>query len=283
MSTLFVNRLTVIDFSLLDPERGLLGESWIADILLEGALDAQGMVLDFARVKRQVKEVIDRYFDHRLLVPGGYGGTRLAVEGSRCRLEFEMTSGEHIGHDSPCDAVAVIDSDRITPGSVSRAIVERLQPALPGNVSRIELSLSVEPIQGAWYQYSHGLRHHDGNCQRIAHGHRSRIAIHRDGARSDALERAWSERWRDIYIGTRGDLAAEREIGGVPYLAFGYRATQGDFRLELPKRCCYLIDTDSTVENLAEHIARSLKREHPASAFRVQAFEGVDKGALGFS
>ena len=283
MSTLFVNRLTVVDFSLLDPERGLLGESWIADILLEGTLDPQGMVLDFARVKRQVKEVIDRHFDHRLLLPGGYPGTKLAVEGDRCRLEFEMSSGERIRHDSPCGAVTVIDADRVTPATVSGAVIERLKPALPGNVSRIELNLSVEPAEGACYQYSHGLRHHDGNCQRIAHGHRSRIVIQRDGARSDALERAWAARWRDIYIGTRGDLAAEREIDGVPYLAFAYSATQGAFELELPKRRCYLIDTDSTVENLAEHIARQLKREHPESGFQVRAFEGVDKGALGFS
>ncbi|HID66548.1 MAG TPA: 6-pyruvoyl tetrahydropterin reductase, partial [Aquificaceae bacterium] len=42
---LFVERLTIVDFSFLHPTRGLLGESWILDVVLEGKLDAQGMIL----------------------------------------------------------------------------------------------------------------------------------------------------------------------------------------------------------------------------------------------
>ncbi len=42
MTTLFVNRLTVIDFSLLHPDLGLLGESLLVDIELDGSLDHQG-------------------------------------------------------------------------------------------------------------------------------------------------------------------------------------------------------------------------------------------------
>ena len=53
--------------------------------------------------------------------------------------------------------------------------------------------------------------------------------------------------------------------------------------LELPASCCYLIDTDSTVENIAQHIADSLKQQNPEQHFRVTAFEGVDKGAIGES
>ena len=124
MSTLFVNRLTAIDVSLLDPDRGLLGESWIADIELEGALDEQGMVLDFAKVKRQVKEVIDRFFDHRLLLPTEYPGTELETENHHCRLRFTLHSGERIEHASPCEAVAPIRCGRITPEALRRAIVE---------------------------------------------------------------------------------------------------------------------------------------------------------------
>jgi len=237
MIRLFVDRLTVIDFSYLHPQRGLLGESWLCDIELSGEPDAQGMILDFGE-------------------------------------------GLQIVHVGPPASTCLVDAAEITPQTLARAIATALLPELPGNVAAIEVTLREEPHGGACYQYSHGLRQHDGNCQRIAHGHRSRIEIWRDGVRDAALERAWAERWRDVYIGTRANLIGTPSLGGVAYCRFGYRGTQGAFALELPADRCRLIDTDSTVENLARHVAERLAIEQPGARYRVRAFEGVDKGAV---
>ncbi len=280
MTILFVNRLTALDAALLHPERGLLGESWLVDIELEGSLDHQGMVLDFGEVKRQVKRIIDQQFDHRLLLPVRYPGCRIEQEGDRCQVVFDLRPGGTIEHRSPVDAVGLIDADVVDSGSLARAITNTIRPQLPDNVQQARIHLHPEQINSAWYQYSHGLKHHAGNCQRIAHGHRSRIHIYRDGERDSRLEREWADRWRDIYLATRVDLQAPLERDGVTYCRFGYTASQGHFELILPESHCCLIDNETTVENLARHIAGTLGREHPGSRFRVQAFEGVDKGAI---
>lgn len=281
MSTLFVHRLTVIDCSYLSPRRGLVGESWQVDLELDGTLDFQGMVLDFGEVKRSIKHHIDDQFDHRLLVPAGHRGLELRESGGVLRLAFETEGGERIEHRSPRDAVRLIPCERLTPDGLSQTVADYLGPLLPDNVDAVRIRLRPETIDGAFYHYSHGLKHHDGNCQRIAHGHRSRIEILRNRQRAADLEQRWAEGWRDVYVGAREDLRGESRRDGVAYWEFGYRAAQGEFALTLPRDRCYLIDAESTVENIAQHIADTLKRDHPRDHFRVYAYEGVDKGAVG--
>jgi 6-pyruvoyl-tetrahydropterin synthase len=277
MPQLFVNRLTVMDFSYLHPERGLLGESWLVDIVLGGALDDQGMVLDFGEVKRSVKQLVDERFDHKLLVPTRYPGLEQSPRRGLLHLDFALQGGGLIQHSSPEGAVCPIDAAEVSPESVADAIVAALRPTLPGNVESLHIRLYPESIDGVFYHYSHGLKHHCGNCQRIAHGHRSRLLIERNGERDPELEADWALHWRDIYIGSREDLMEEAD----GQMLFGYHSQQGRFLLRLPAARCYLVDNDSTVEYLAQHVADTLKAQHPADSFRVWAYEGVNKGAIG--
>ena len=280
MSQLFVKKLTVIDFSYLCPERGLLGESWQVDIFLKGNLDQQGMVLDFSDVKKKVKNLIDEEFDHKLIIPARYAKCTLKPDGKALHCLFEMVNGEQISHIAPDTAYCLLDSERVTTDALASAIQAKLQPVLPQNVEEIRLSIYPEMIDGAYYHYSHGLKQHEGNCQRIAHGHRSKIEIFEDGEPFESLEQFWAEQWRDIYIGTRSDILQESQREGQNYLTFRYQACQGDFEISLPASRCYLIDTDSTVENLAEHIASESARLNPGKKLEIFAYEGIDKGAV---
>jgi 6-pyruvoyl-tetrahydropterin synthase len=281
MTTLFVHRLTVIDCSYLSPARGLVGESWQVDIELDGDLDQQGMVLDFGAVKQSIKRMIDDQFDHKLLVPAEHPSLQLTEYDRGLHLSFTLDDSRQIEHRSPHDAVRLMPGERLTSDRLAQIVSDYISPQTPDNVDAVRARLWPETIEGAFYHYSHGLKHHDGNCQRIAHGHRSRIEILRNGHRSPALEQAWANNFADIYIGTREDLIGRSQRDGIDYYEFGYRSGQGEFGLTLPKSACYLIDTDSTVENIAQHIADELKREHPSDSFRVYAYEGVDKGAIG--
>jgi 6-pyruvoyl-tetrahydropterin synthase len=283
MTILFVNRLTVIDSSFLCAVRGLVGESWQVDVELEGALDYQGMVLDFGDVKPLIKRHIDHEFDHKLLVPADHPALALHETPEGAHLDFRLDDGREIAHRSPADALTLLPTDHISAAGLAQIIADSLRTKLPENVSDLRLRLWTEVIDGAHYHYSHGLKHHAGNCQRIAHGHRSRIEIWRNGLRDRVLEQDWADRWQDVYIGTSEDVIGTSLREGLAYYEFGYTGSQGEFGLTLPQAASYLIDSDSTVENIAQHIAEQLKADFPADEFRVYAYEGVDKGAVGIA
>jgi len=280
MDHLFVDNLTVIDFAYLDAHRGLIGESWIVDVVLGGELDEQGMVFDFGNVKRTIKRVIDERVDHRLLVPTGYAGLTRPAEDDYS-LFWQLADGRHIVHRAPAEAVVWLAAEQVVPSAVAHLLEQELAAVLPANVRSVRIHLREEEIDGPYYHYVHGLKKHLGNCQRIAHGHRSPLRIDRNGHRDRALEQEWAARWQDIYIGSEEDLVRSHvDRDGVRYVTFEYEANQGEFSLTLPEAQVYLLRTDTTVELIASHIADSLKARFPDDHIRVKAYEGVGKGAI---
>ncbi|MCW8196646.1 hypothetical protein F6455_17775 [Proteobacteria bacterium 005FR1] len=276
---LFVDNLTNSDFSYLHPVRGLLGETWLSNIELEGELDEQGMVCDFGIVKSTTRRLLDDAIDHRLLVPARSNNLTVREEGDITHLHWRLADGQAIDHSSPSGCITLIDAEYITPESVARWCEAELRKRLPATVRRIGVSFSVEAIDGPYYQYSHGLKKHAGKCQRIAHGHRSKIQIQRDEQSAPDLEQQWAEALRDIYIGTHADLhPADDTPPG--YYRFAYEAAEGQFSLQLPQRFCHLLDSDTTVEHIARHIAETLKAEKPQNTYKVRAYEGLGKGAV---
>jgi len=272
---LFVEQLTNVDFSYLDLSRGIVGETWWASAILEGALDQQGMVCDFGTVKKVLRNWMDDEIDHRLLVPELAEGLTITQLADRIELHCDTARGP-ITMNAPREAVTLIDTKEITIESVASWCIRQLESHFPDTIDQLSLDFIPEDITGAQYHYSHGLKKHDGNCQRIAHGHRSRIQIWLDGDRNSDEEAHWATCWEDIYIGSQEDLISSDN----DTYQFEYTAQQGEFFLSLAQRHCYLMDTDTTVELIASHLAHQIKARHPKSSVTVRAFEGVNKGAM---
>lgn len=275
MNSLFVHQLTVIDCAYLDAVRGLVGESWIVDVELQGDLDSQSMVLDFGEVKRRLKRDIDAGLDHSLLVPAQAEGLEIDLKDDVAQLRFPTALGA-IEHVSPPAAISVLPMVEIDAAEVAGLLEQQLTEGMPPNVARLRVRLRPESIEGPYYHYVHGLKKHRGACQRIAHGHRSRLEILVDGQRDAALEQEIALAWTDIYLGTRADEAM-RTAHRVRY---AYTAPEGRFELELPARHVDTLDTDSTVERIAEHLVGRVQQARPGRAVEVRAFEGVMKGAI---
>lgn len=297
---LFVRDLTVIDSSYLCERRGMVGESWLVDVEMSGELNEMSMLLDFGRVKKLIKSIIDEEVDHKLLVPAECALIHVAhLEGEESTVDL-LRSGRSIHLRCPTQGFAFIPAPQIDKESVTRYLLAVLAQRLPGNIKDLSLTLRQEQIDGAFYHYSHGLKKHDGNCQRIAHGHRSPIEIHLDGERDGELELNWAERWADIYLGTEEDKVALGELSlselarstlnemtsmqsGEHHLGFKYVAPQGLFQLAMPAGEVEMIDTDTTIELLACYIAREVKKAVGDKFVKVVAYEGVGKGAIAYA
>ena len=164
--------------------------------------------------------------------------------------------------------------------ALERELQQQLQEIMPRNVTGVRLRLRTEGSGGPYYHYTHGLQQHEGQCQRIAHGHRSRIEIEVDEVRSSAHEEQWASRLKDAYVATDRHIVGEFEHNGIAHTRMAYRAAQGEFAMSLPSDHVYVLPNASTVEHIAEHIATTVAREAAAPVL-VRAYEGVGKGALG--
>lgn len=284
---LFVNDLTVMDFSYLCAKRGMVGESWIVDVVLDGALNDESMIEDFSKVKKNLKRLIDNYVDHKLLVPADYADCSIRRDqDDRVEVVFKRENDQVIALFCPDDAYAFIYAQEVTMESVGAYLKEVIATHLPDNVAGIHLHLRAEIITTPYYHYTHGLKKHDGNCQRIAHGHRSKIDIYRNGVRCTQSEVYWAKRWQDIYIASEEDavtlsaLTMQFRAETKGYSCYAYESSQGKFELVMPTSATEVIDTDSTVECLAQYILTEQQQRNPNSEYRVVAYEGVGKGAI---
>ncbi|AQQ01266.1 MULTISPECIES: 6-carboxytetrahydropterin synthase [Pseudoalteromonas] len=282
---LFVNSLTVIDFSYLCNKRGAVGESWIVDLTLHGKLNKESMVLDFGLVKKQIKGIIDECIDHRLAIPTGLNGTVSAFDEHKT-LDCTFGENNHLAMSAPHQAYCMINADEVTVESVTDFLVATILPKLPDNIEKIELSLKPEHSQSFYYHYSHGLKKHDGNCQRIIHGHRSQIGISLDGISMPRLQKEWSLKWQDIYLATSEDQINAPDLkhitAKVDDVCFAYTSAQGYFEMAISESRCDILPVDTTVECIAEHVAGQIKAQYPEKAVKVTAYEGVGKGSISY-
>ena len=288
---LFVNDLTVIDFSYCCEHRGIVGESWIVDVMLDGSLNEMKMVLDFAVVKKQIKAIIDDAVDHKLLIPMNNNCVSVSDSTHNEGHEYVDLQAKRASYflQSPRCAFAKIPTQEITIGSVVEYLTAIILEQLPSNVAGLKLTLRPEAITSDYYHYTHGLKLHDGNCQRIAHGHRSKITLYHNEMRNQDLEHFWCQRWEDIYIASEDDRVSKSECQlsanaqsqlKETHQYFAYRAPQGRFDIAVEAKVLEVVDCDSTVELLADFIARQLKAQQPEGKFTVIAYEGVGKGAI---
>ena len=268
--TLFVENVTVIDYAYLRPDVRIAGDSLILTIELRGELDQHGFIVDFGKLKPLVKRLVDGELDHRLLIPTRDRELHVEEIGGRVIVRYG-----NLTYEAPPFAVARLDAIAITHETIAQRIQQLVAPHLPPNVGswRCHLAQDARAEQQASFAYTHGLRHHDGNCQRLLHGHRGVFVVIWDGIRDPELESALVRRFDGAHF------ASGRDVSGD---AVAYRAAQGDFTALLPAGRIVPMAVEPTIENIAQLAFDDLVRGQGLDARRlmVRAYEGPNKGAM---
>ena len=281
LTTLFVEHLSTIDFSYLDAQRGVVGESLIIDIELSGELNDQGMIYDFGHIKKMIKHKIDETVDHQFVVPSQLSSINIETDTCHHTITGHYGAGLPLFYQAPQKATTILDTPQVDIPSIKQHIETHIHQALPDNVKGLSLSFRPEATTGSYYHYSHGLKHHQGNCQRIVHGHRSKLlCFDEHKTRRSDLEQHWCQRWQDIYLGSEADIIKHYQHNGVEMIQFAYQSQQGFFQVDLPQQQVEIIPYDTTVECITRYIVQTLRQEHGIKNLQVKNYEGVDKGAI---
>lgn len=291
MAKIFVEKLVNLDFTYFHLTRGLVGETLLVDLTLAGDQDDQGMVLDFSHVKRLASETLEDAIDHKLVLPlenklsqikllsdkSISDNTRILLNDMQYQYELSM----------PKAGFCALPVHEINTETLTTYLLSLLYGQAWWVKSwRATLTLQTENLSNntPFFQYTHGLPKHDGACQRIAHGHRSKLEVYRNDALDLNCMEKWCSKWRDIYLGNRQDIIAKEMIGGVPSYRFAYSSAEGYYQLDIPQARAYLLETETTIENIAQHLADTVSKEcMNGHQIETRVYEGYQKGAIGFA
>ncbi len=274
---LFYDNVTVIDYAYLDQQQGVVGGSLIVDIELEGEVNTEGVIFDFSQAKKRIKQIIDLNIDHRLLVPQREKNLTLQQTKNNIELSFRSEQGE-IVYSAPLEGVVILEVEKLSLDVLARFIEKLLLGEMPVEVKQVQVGLRVESgeVQNFLY-YSHGLKQHDGNCQRLLHGHRSKLEVLKEGTRCVKLERWLRDDLfkRIVHFAFKKNILVE----STKKIEIGYTAGQGEFFCALPSKLVHILPMETTVENLSHYFYQCLQEEYGEQKIEVIAFEGIGKGA----
>lgn len=283
---IFLNDFTVLDYAFLGEDGGVWGDSYFVSAELTGALDDQDFLLDFSAAKKTLKALVDESFDHKLLVPMGSGRVTALATG----LGWKDETGGTWELTGPRSAYELFPDAEISAGVLEYHLSRLAKIRLPANVQGVSFRLaSPTRFHGeASFRYTHGLRFHDGNCQRLFHGHRNPVEVWVEGARSPQWEARLADEWNGAHFvslptlrnGAALDLPLGQRRPQHPGTAqVEYESSQGKFRGQVPAARVVLTAAEPSIETISALALERLRAWGLRGKTRVVAYEGLNKGA----
>ena len=296
--SLFLNDITKLDCAIFDPGHGVVGASWHVDVVLTGVLDPNGFVYDFSLLKKLVRQTLKESVDHALVIPIGSQTVQYneTPDGEQWTLETRgrgANPGFKWSYSCPKGAVYPIRCVALTNSVIEQELARLLKHRLPASISDIRLKLRAEAVDPteALFRYTHGISGHDGLCQRLFHGHRSRIEVYLgDSRRADLEHYVVTEIFgTEVHVATPQQLqtpawtpGTRGQAGQTVILAF--RGSLGSYGGSLPAENVWLIEQETSIECISRTVAQILRKRFPkAEKIKVMCYEGIGKGGIGLA
>ncbi|MBL6990911.1 MAG: 6-carboxytetrahydropterin synthase [Bacteriovoracaceae bacterium] len=297
--TLFYNNITVLDYAYWDEQIGVVGDSLSVNVELVGSADEQGILYDFSYVKNNVKKIIDRDCDHRFIVPKNLVKYNNHENVGHFKGAFGKDKTKVIEFWCPSHSICALPDQTVTQQNIIDYLKQRILAEMPENIISVNLAFEAENLSGenVYFHYTHGLKHHFGNCQMPFHGHRSTIRINKNGKRCQKLEKKLAEEifnknirftyWENVVNKENiiKQLQCDLPVGRyeqLPCIHVKYKGNQGDFELKINKasETVYFVQKETTIENLTQHFHELVANlTDKTDKIEVIGFEGIAKGA----
>ncbi|HEX3009485.1 MAG TPA: 6-carboxytetrahydropterin synthase, partial [Bacteroidales bacterium] len=184
----------------------------------------------------------------------------------------------------PSGSVTIIGRKEVAESEIEKEISQQMIQAFPKNIADVRVALKEEARNDfLFFNYTHGLSNYPGDCQRLFHGHSSKVIIFSDGKRDKGLEKYLSDQIfkPSSHIANSKQLIKQKVIAGKKYVVIGYSASYGRFEALIPEESVLFMDQPATIENIAAFLSKTLTTAFPQyGSIRVVAYEGLNKGSI---
>ncbi|MZI94930.1 hypothetical protein F9817_17270 [Vibrio sp. CAIM 722] len=266
-TAMYVDDLTAIDFSVYNGLE-ICGDSVSLSVMVTGKLNESGMISDFGKIKPRLKAICDNEVDHRLVCDPKF----LTNLESQWQGEFPVSSGVITVKGPRCMFCEIKSGPENYVEDIKQYLHDKFNEVMP----EFEFELTLSHNRKASFQYNHGLKLHDGNCQRIIHGHSAELEILIDGKLCAESQAMMIQRLNGKHLFNESDVVHGEERSTV-----SYSASQGQFEVQLPNELLEIVAGEPSIENISKHIAQIvLSNQSKASSVRVRVSEGLSKGAV---
>ena len=252
-------------------DSGMIGQTWQVAVALTGPLDDNFFISDFGDIKHLVKRTLRKSIDHTLIIPN----TLNTHETENLSLRFP----NGWNYFAPKGAVSVIPFAEVNQETITQFLNQTLQAQLPQDY-HISISLHQTQYQnGSYFSYTHGIQGHQGNCQRLLHGHQGKIRISIKGQRQVSLEQkflSFLTSGQSIHIASASQVASQSD----DLVELSYLASQGRFHMTLPRPRTLILPTGTSIEAITLGLANIFQKKFkPSSTVEMTCFEGIGKGS----